>query len=196
MFHVRKRPRWSSPEIQLFLCQYRILCCIVDGYYCCVVVVRHCFFLQDCVIYCMSVITLFHCASPRLSVPRTLCFFTLLFLSQQTRHRTKMFSFYLFLIMYGGAKCYGASNVWGHECKSSGFVLQLQSAEYVERWRAALNEAVHSVGVNCNEETHIRDLNSIQFTCNSIIHCLCTINSSTVDVGIIASVCSLNNSPS
>ena len=28
---------------------------------------------------------------------------------------------------------YRASNVWGHECKSSCFVLQLQSAEYLER---------------------------------------------------------------
>jgi len=34
----------------------------------------------------------------------------------------------------------------------------------------------------------------MQFICIDIIDCLCTINSSTLDVGIIASVCSLPNS--
>ena len=87
-------------------------------------------------------------------------------------------------------------HVWGHVHKSSCLVLHLKSAEYLERWRAALNEAGRSVGINCNEQTHIRELNSIQFTYNSIIHCLCTINSSTLDVGIIANVCILPNSPS
>jgi len=62
--------------------------------------------------------------------------------------------------------------------------------------RADLNETELSVSVIGNEEIHIRDLNSVQFTCNSIIHRLCTINSSTLDVGIIASVCGLPNSPS
>jgi hypothetical protein len=41
-----------------------------------------------------------------------------------------------------------------------------------------------------------RELNSIQLICISIIHCLCLINSSKLDVGIIASVCCLPNSPS
>jgi hypothetical protein len=36
------------------------LCCIVDGYYCCVVE-RHCFFyVQNCGMYCMQVSCLFH----------------------------------------------------------------------------------------------------------------------------------------
>jgi len=52
------------------------------------------------------------------------------------------------------------------------------------------------MSVNGNEETHIRDLNSVEFTYNSIIHCLCTINSLTLDVGIVANVCSLSNYPS
>jgi len=39
-------------------------------------------------------------------------------------------------------------------------------------------------------------MNSIQFTCNSNIHYSCTINSSTLDVGIIESVCGLSNSSS
>jgi hypothetical protein len=41
-----------------------------------------------------------------------------------------------------------------------------------------------------------RELNSIQFICNSISHCLCAINPCTLDVGIIASVCGLPISPS
>ena len=39
-------------------------------------------------------------------------------------------------------------------------------------------------------------IESVQFICISIIRCLCTVNSSTLDVGIIASVCGLPNSPS
>jgi hypothetical protein len=38
-------------------------------------------------------------------------------------------------------------------------------------------------------------LNSTQLICISIIHYLCRINSSTLDVGITASTCSLPNSP-
>ena len=39
------------------------------------------------------------------------------------------------------------------------------------------------MSINGNEETHVLDLNSIQFTCNSIIHCLCTINSGKLGKG-------------
>ena len=54
--------------------------------------------------------------------------------------------------------------------------------KYLERWwRAALNETGRSVSVNGNEETHIRELNSILFTCNSIIHCSSTINVSSLE---------------
>ena len=122
--------------------------------------------------------------------------FTLLFLSKQDSYGRKIvpsFSFCLYLVALNVCR---ASNVWGHECKSSCLLLQLESAEYLKRWRTALNEAGRSVRVNDNEETHIRELNSTQLTCNSNIHCLCTINSSTLDVGIIASVCRLPNSPS
>jgi hypothetical protein len=40
---------------------------------------------------------------------------------------------------------YRTSNMWGHECESSCLLLQLQSAEYLERWPAALYEAGRSV---------------------------------------------------
>ena len=52
-----------------------LTCCIADGCYCCVVHI-HCLFLflQDCVTYCMLVISLFHHAqSPHLSVTHTIC---------------------------------------------------------------------------------------------------------------------------
>jgi hypothetical protein len=121
--------------------------------------------------------------SSRLSVTHTICLHFYFLVSRPSVRRT-IFSFYFILIICSRAKCYRASTVWGHECKSSCPVLQLQSADYLERWRAALNEAGKSVVVNCNEETHIRDLNSMQLTYNSIIPCLCTINSSTLDVAI------------
>ena len=55
---------------------------------------------------------------------------------------------------------YLASNAWGHEGKSSSLVLQLQSAEYLEPRRAAVNEAGRSVGVVMKGPTP-RDLNSV-----------------------------------
>jgi hypothetical protein len=78
-------------------------CCIAGGYYCCVVD-RHCFYLQDCGMYCMWVISVFHHAesSPFCSSYYLL---TLLFLSKQTRHGKKTVSFYFFLFISGRAKC-------------------------------------------------------------------------------------------
>ena len=85
------------------------------------------FFLQDCVMYRMQVISLFHHAEfSRFYNSHYL--FTLLFLSKQTRRGTLRISFYFFLFICGHA-VYRASNVWGHECKSSCLVLQLQCAE-------------------------------------------------------------------
>jgi len=74
---------------------------------------------------------------------------------------------------------YCASHVWGHECKSS-WLVAWSLQKYLERRRATLNETGRSVSVSGNEETHIRELNSVMFTCNSIIHCSRTINSSTL----------------
>ena len=69
--------------------------------------------------------------------------------------------------------------MWGHECKSS-WLVAWSLQKYLERRRATLNETGRSVSVSGNEETHIRELNSVMFTCNSIIHCSRTINSSTL----------------
>jgi len=90
------------------------------------------FFLQDCGMYCMSVISLFHRAD---STPfcNSYYLFTLLFLSNQTRHGRKIFSFYFFSFIRGRTKCYRVSNVCGHERKSRRLVLQLQSADFLER---------------------------------------------------------------
>ena len=87
---------------------------------------------------------------------------------------------------------YRASNVWVDLCNSSCLVHQLQSTK-VSLTVTSSNECSWTVSANVNEGTHNHDsrTQSIQFTRNSIIHCLYTINSSTLDVGIIASVFSL-----
>jgi hypothetical protein len=50
---------------------------------------------------------------------------------------------------------YRASNVYGDECSGTCLVLQLESAEHLERRRAALNEAGRTVSVNVHEGTYI-----------------------------------------
>jgi hypothetical protein len=52
------------------------------------------------------------------------------------------------------------------------------------------------VSANVNEGSTYRELNLIQFSCNTIIQCLCTINFSTLEVEIIGSECGLLNSSS
>jgi hypothetical protein len=67
----------------------------------------------------------------------------------------------------------------GIECKSRRFVLQLQPA--------TVSRAVTSSFVN-ERDPRSRELNPVQFICNSVIYYLCLINSSTLDVWIISSV--------
>ena len=75
-------------------------------------------------------------------------------------------------------------------------VLQLQSAE-VSRTVTSSFEWSWTISVNVNEGTpRSRESNSIQFICVTIICCLRTINSSTLDVGTIASVRGLPELPS
>jgi hypothetical protein len=66
----------------------------------------------------------------------------------------------------------------GIGCNSSRFVLQLQSA--------TVSRAVTSSLVN-ERDPGSRELNPVQFICNSVIYYLCLINSSTLDVWITAS---------
>ena len=66
--------------------------------------------------------------------------------------------------------------------------------KYLGSVTAALNAGGRSVSV-VMKSPKIRRI-EIQFTCISNIHCLCTVSPITLDVGIIASVCSLPNSPS
>ena len=47
-----------------------------------------------------------------------------------------------------------AGAMCGVECKSSCLVLQLQSADYLERWRPALNEAGQSVLMKRQTHNH------------------------------------------
>jgi len=81
--------------------------------------------------------------SPRLSVT----LFTLLFLSKQTRHGRNIVPSVSFCLYLVALNVYRASSAWGHECKSSCLMLQLQSVEYLERWPAALNEAGRSASM-------------------------------------------------
>jgi len=106
------------------------------------------------VLYVCQSYALFHCAE---SSPFCNSYhrFTLLFLSEQTRHGRKIVFFYSFLFICGRAK-HRTSNVWGHECNSSWLLLQLQSPAYLERWRAALKEAGRSVSVVMKRPTITR----------------------------------------
>jgi len=79
--------------------------------------------------------------------------YTLLFLSKQTLYGRKIalsFSFCVYLVVLN---VYRASNVWGDDCKSSCLVLQLEYAMYLERWRAASNEAERSVSAVMKRHT-------------------------------------------
>jgi len=102
------------------------LCCIVDGYFCCVVDRHRFFFLQDCAMYCMQVISSFRHAE---SAPfcKSYYLFTLLFLSKQTRHWRNVVFFCFFWFISGRAS--RASDVWVDVLTSSCLVIQLQSAE-------------------------------------------------------------------
>jgi len=53
--------------------------------------------------------------------------------SLKTRHGRNIISFYFFLFITGSAKCYHASSVCSNACNSSCFVLQQQSAVYLEQ---------------------------------------------------------------
>jgi hypothetical protein len=70
---------------------------------------------------------------------------------------------------------------------------------YVNRFilqKSVLNKAGRSVSGNGDEKPHIGDLNQYSSLLTALFTCLCTINSSTLNVGIIASLCNLPNSPS
>jgi len=87
-----------------------------------------------------------------------------------------------------------AQAMCGVESKSSCLVLQLQSAEYLKHWSAALNEDGLSV-LMLMKGSKIPTVELNKFTYNSIIHYSCTINCSTLDMQIIACMCGLPNSP-
>jgi len=75
--------------------------------------------------------------SPRLSVIRTICLL-FYFLVSRPGLGGREFPSISFCLYVVALNVYRGSNVWGHECKSSCLVPQLQSADYR---RAALNEA-------------------------------------------------------
>jgi len=85
------------------------------------------FFLQDCVLYCMSVLRLFHCAE---SSPfcNSHYLFTPLFLSKQTWYGRKIVPSFSYCVDLVVLNVYRASNVWSNECRSSCLVLQLEYA--------------------------------------------------------------------
>ena len=117
------------------------ICRIVDRCYCYVIHRKFFSFLQDCAMYCMSVVSLFHRAE---SSPfcNWYCLFTLSFLSKRTRLGRNIVSIVfsdLFLFVCDPAKC-----LLREQC-----IAALNSScslqKYLERWPAALYEAGWSV---------------------------------------------------
>jgi hypothetical protein len=109
----------------------RLQCCIVDRY-CYCVVDRHYsfFFLQDCSMHRMLVISLFHHIESS-SFCNRYYLFTLSFLSRQTRHGRNIVSFYFFLFICGCAKCLLREQCVGSSAK--GDALCLKSSLQVSR---------------------------------------------------------------
>jgi len=88
------------------------------------------FFLQDCSMYSMLVISLFHCAESSLFC-NSYYLFTLLFLNEQTRHGRKVVSFYFFLFTCDRAKCLSREQFVG----SSAIVVALCSSCIPHKYR-------------------------------------------------------------
>ena len=84
---------------------------------------------------------------------------------------------------------YRASNVWGYQlpCAPVAVCRSISNGDQ-QLWM--------KLDYQCYVNEGIQDPENWTQYSNSIIHCSCTINSITLDVGIIASVCSLPNSPS
>jgi hypothetical protein len=132
---------WLSP---LF---YWINCCIVDGYYCCLVD-RHCFFFLFCKIAVCTVCksqAYFIALSPRLSATDTMYLFTLSFLSKQTSHGSNMVSSYFFLFICGPTKCLSCEQRVGSGATVDALCFSCSLQKYLEWWPAAFYEAGRSV---------------------------------------------------
>jgi hypothetical protein len=93
-------------------------------------------------------------------------------------------------------RVYRASNVWVDRCGSGCHVIQLQPAEVSRKVTSSFQRS-WTVNVNANEgiQARSRQLNSVQFTCNSTMHYPCTVKCSALDVRIIGSVCGLSDCP-
>ena len=100
------------------------------------------------------------------------------------------FPFIYFCLLAVGLNVYRASNVWVAVCNSSSLVLQSQSAEvsrtvtisFEWNWTLMKGHKIPRI-----------ELNTVHFY--QYYSLLCAMNSSTLDVRIIASMCSLLNSP-
>ena len=129
-----------------------IQCCIADRY-CYCVVGRHdfFFFLQDCSMHRMLVISLFHHAD---SSPfcNWYYLFTLSFLCKQTRRVRNIVSCYFFLFIFGRAKhlsreqCVGSSAKGDALCSSSGLqVSQTVTSVFVWSWAIIVYEGIQDL---------------------------------------------------
>ena len=100
---------------------------------------------------------------------------------------------FLLFFLSGGAKLLSREQCVGwltHDIVAALWSCSRQ--KYLELWPAAWNEAWRSVLMLMKGHKNPRiELNTVH--CISITHCLRTTNSSTRDVGIIASACSLPN---
>ena len=100
-------------------------------------------FLQDCGMYCMHVISLFHRAES--SPFRNLYYlFTLSFFNKQTRNGRNRRS-YFFLFICGHAKCLSRKHCVWSNARVDALCSSCSLQKYLEQWPAALNEVWRSV---------------------------------------------------
>jgi hypothetical protein len=141
----------------------------------------------------MLVISLFHHVESS-SFCNRYYLFTLSFLSKQTRHgrNRPIVSCYFFLFICVRAKCLSREQCVGSNAKADALcsksslqVSRTVTSNFVWSWTIIVFEGIQDPG------------NWTQYSSFELVFlCLCLINCCTLDVGIIASVWGLPNSPS
>jgi len=159
---------------------------------------RHCFtsFLQDCVydVHWLYVSHKLISSCWVLSFCKWYYLFTLSFLSNQARHGRNIVS-YFYLFICCRAKCLSSEQWVGSSARVYAMCSSCSLQKYLERWPAAFYEAGRSVSVLMMGFKIPRiKLNTVHLY--QYFSMLCLINSSKIDVRIIAGVCGLPNSRS
>jgi len=143
----------------------------------------------------VRVTSLFHRAESS-SFCNSYYLFTLLFLSKQTRHGRIIVSLYFFLFISGGAKCLSREQCVGWLTHVTVAALCNCSWHKLSGTVTSSFEWSWTISAKVRKRSKIPRVELNTFHLYQHYSCLCLMNSSTLDVGIIEDVCGLPNSPS